>query len=298
MMKNKHLDFFIKILCEIGCASFYALFFKIIVEGRGFLAMGVSGIAVIISRIIGIKLADQSIVSIIYMICYILINIPIIIFGYKKISKKFVLLTLIYVVTFSVVVALIPASFSTTLGFNELDDLTSAVIIGLISGLSCAGALFFGGCAGGLDIISTYLNVKKGKSIGVYNFIFNAIVLTIGLAAFKNVPSIVYTLVYAFFSSLILDKYYNRNKKVMLEIITTKKDEVCSYLMERFHHGCTIIDAKGAYTNDDKKVIHTVISTFQLKSVTRAIKQIDEKSFIIDIEVFKLNGEFYMPPIK
>ena len=100
-----------------------------------------------------------------------------------------------------------------------IDNATSAVLIGLISGVSCAIAFTMGGCAGGLDIVSAYLNVKKGKSIGIYNLLFNAIVLFIGLIAFKDVASIVYTLIYAFVSSVVLDRYYNRNKKVLLEII-------------------------------------------------------------------------------
>ena len=297
MLKNKHFKFIIRSIAMLIAAVVYAFFFKVIVEGRGFLAMGASGVAVIASRLLGTYANSENLVSVFYMILYMIINVPIIIFGFKTISKKFILLTLIYVVSFSVTVALVPENLGEILGFTLIDNATSAVLIGLISGVSCAISFMLGGCAGGVDIISAYLNIKKGKSIGIYNLIFNAIVLFIGLLVFKDVASIIYTLIYAFVSSVVLDKYYNRNRKVMLEIITNKKDEVCTYLMHNYHHGCTVLPAKGAYTNEDKYAIHTVISSFQLRSVSKSIKKIDEKSFIINLDVNHVVGEFYMPPI-
>ena len=298
MVKNKKVNFALRILLVIACASLYAFFFKVIVEGKGFLAMGASGIAVIISRAIGMAMDNSQIVSLLYMIFNLIINIPLFVFGYKKISKKFILFSMIFVVTYSLVVGFVPSSLGESLGFSVLDEITSAVLIGIVSGFCCAGTLFAGGCAGGLDIVSTYLNVKKGRGVGVYRFIFNAIVLAIGLIIFKDIPSIIYTLVYAFFSSMIMDRYYNRNKKILLEIVTTKKDEVCKYLLDNSHHGCTIMSAIGAYTHEDKNVIHTVISWFQLRSMTKAIREIDNSCFIINLNVYNVNGVFYIPPIK
>lgn len=298
MNKSKIFKYILKVLVVMLCASLNAFFFKIIVEGKGFLAMGVSGIAVIISRLIGTAINDANVVSIIYMILYLALNIPLFTFGYKKISKNFIFLTMIFVVTYSLVVGFIPASWASNIGFDGLDELTSAMLIGIVSGFSCAGALFMGGCAGGTGILSMYLNVKKGKGIGTYNFIFNSIIILLGLMVFKDVVSIVYTLVYAFVSSIVLDRYYNRNKKILLEIVTTKKDEVCKYLLENSHHGCTVFNAMGAYTNEERQVIHTAISWFQLKGMTKAIKSIDNHCFIINLNVYNVNGDFYMPPLK
>lgn len=297
MSKNKYFKFINKAIIMFLSAAVYAFFFKVIVEGRGFLAMGASGAAVIASRALGVAINKEALISLFYMIFYLIINIPIIIFGYHRISKKFIWLTLIYVITFSVTVAIVPEDLGAMLGFNLIDNATSAVLIGLISGVSCAIAFLVGGCAGGLDIVSAYLNVKKGKSVGNYNLVFNALVLFIGMCVFRDVASIVYTLIYAFVSSVVLDKYYNRNKKVLLEIITSKKDEVCSYLMDNSHHGCTIISAMGAYSKEEKHVIHTVISSFQLRHITKAIKRIDDKSFVINLNVDNVQGAFYMPPI-
>lgn len=298
MDKKKIMRLILKISLITICACAYAFFFKVIVEGRGFLSMGASGFAVILSRVIGNAIKQPELISIIYMVINIAINVPLFIFAYTKLSKRFTIYTMIFVIIYSLVVGFVPQELGATLGFNELDDLTSAMLIGLISGFSCAGTMVVGGSAGGLDIVSTYLNVKKGKGIGTYKFIFNGVVIALGLITFRDVSSIVYTLVYAFVSSTILDRYYNRNKKILLEIVTNKKDEICKYLLEHSHHGCTVFDAKGAYTDEQKNVIHTVISWSQLKPMTKAIREIDSKCFIINLNVYNVNGAFYLPPIK
>lgn len=298
MIKNKTINFIMRILLVMACACISAFFFKVIIEGRGLLSMGASGFSVIVARIFSNYFGDEALFSVVYMVFYLLIHIPLFILGYKKISKKFIFLTMSYVVTFSVIVGFIPSSLGQVLGFNLIDDLTSAMLMGLISGSAGVATLFAGGCVGGVDIVSTYLNVKKGKGIGVYNLIFNACVIFVGLMVFKDIPAIIYTLVYAFVSSIVLDRYYNRNKKILLEIVTTKKEEVCKYVLDNAHHGCTSFNAIGAYTNEEKTVIHTVISWFQLKSMTKGIKKIDEKAFIIDLNVYNVKGDFYMPPIK
>ena len=205
---------------------------------------------------------------------------------------------MIFVVTYSLVVGFLPEQLSYDTGFYKLDELTSAILIGIVSGFCCAGALLMGGSAGGTDILSMYLNVKQGRGIGKYNLIFNTIIIVFGFFVFKDVVSIVYTLVYAFVSSIVLDRYFNRNKKILLEIVTTKKDEICTYLLKNSHHGCTVINAMGAYTNEEKQVIHTVISWFQLKSMSKAIKEIDKNCFIINLNVYNVNGAFYMSPLK
>lgn len=298
-MNKKQLSHeIVRILIIILCASFYAFFFKVIVEGRGFLSMGASGLALIIARLIGIAINRADLSAVLYMIINIVINIPIFLFGYNKISKKLILYSMIFVLVYSIVVGFVPENMGIILGFNQVDDLTGAILIGLISGISCAGTMMSGGSSGGFDIISTYLNVKRGRGIGTYKLIFNILILSIGLCVFKDVPAIIYTLVYAFVSSIILDRFYNRNKKILLEIVTTKEDEVCKYLLDNAHHGCTIFKAMGAYTKSDKTVIHTVISWFQLKDMLKAIRNIDDKCFIINSNVYNVDGEFYLPPIK
>lgn len=296
-MKEKEIPIYTRLLVTIIVAFIYGIFFKAIVESHSFYAMGTSGIAVISSRLL-YKVMPSLSTSMLYMIIYLTLNIPLFLFAYKKISKRFVTTTLAFTLSFSLTIGLMPLSFINKLGLQSLDPLTSAILIGIVGGFCCAMSFRMGGSAGGLDIIATYLNVKKGKSIGTYILVMNTTILFLGLIIDNNVSILVYTLFYSFFCSLVLDKYYNRNKKVLLEIITSEQEKICNKLMEIGHHGCTVMKASGAYTHMDKFVIHTAISAFQEKKIRNLIKEIDDKSFVISFIIESVDGKFYMPPIK
>jgi uncharacterized membrane-anchored protein YitT (DUF2179 family) len=51
--------------------------------------------------------------------------------------------------------------------------------------------------------------------------------------------------------------------------------------MNQLHHGVTITDAIGAYTQSPKGMIHTVCRRYEAIKLRAAIKQIDENAFIV-----------------
>ena len=106
-----------------------------------------------------------------------------------------------------------------------------------------------------------------------------------------------YTLIYFFTSSLVIDHISTRNKKVQLQIVTSEP-RVAKMLIQQFPHGCTIVDAKGAFYNSDKKIIFTVISSFELKKATQIIYKIDPHAFVTVNNAFKVYGKFFLKPIQ
>ena len=68
--------------------------------------------------------------------------------------------------------------------------------------------------------------------------------------------------------------------------------------MKESHHGCTIIDAIGAYSKKEKKLLRIVVASNQLKRICDIVKKIDAKSFATLIEIKQVNGRFYIPPMK
>ena len=88
-----------------------------------------------------------------------------------------------------------------------------------------------------------------------------------------------------------------RNKKVQLQIVTSEP-RVAKMLIQQFPHGCTIVDAKGAFYNSDKKIIFTVISSFELKKATQIIYKIDPHAFVTVNNAFRVYGKFFLKPIQ
>lgn len=297
-MEKKEIKKIIKrVFFVIICALLYSAAIKLIVQPNKFLAGGVSGITVLVSRALALSIKKETMESILYSIFYAVFNLPIFIFGFKKIGKKFILFSIGNVALVSILVSIIPSSLYEILQLNTLDLLTSSIIAGLLTGMSCALAYANNFSNGGTDIIAMYLSRNKGKGIGTCNFIMNASILVVGGIVFKDFDTLVYTVIYFFINSLVVNNLYIGQKKVLLEIVTTKAEELSNEIMKVSHHGCTIIDVIGAYSKTNKKMLRAVVYSNQTRLIGDIVKGIDPDSFTTIMEVKRVNGNFYLPPL-
>ncbi len=298
MKKENVKELATKLIMILISSFIFAIGIKLIVQPNKFLSGGVSGVTILLSRYISILTDKENLESLLYSILYIIFNIPILIFGYKKVGKQFILYSIVNIVTFSLFVSLIPQSWYYTFQLDEIDLLTSAILVGLLTGVSAVISLRNGFSLGGTDIISMYLSRVKGKGIGSYNFIMNCFILVAGGILFKDFPSLIYTIIYFFTNSLVINNLYIGHKKILIEIVTSKADDLIDRLMKETHHGCTIIDAVGAYSKKEKKILRLVVNSNQTRRICEIIKKIDKNSFTMLLDVKKVAGKFYIPPIK
>ncbi len=61
--------------------------------------------------------------------------------------------------------------------------------------------------------------------------------------------------------------------------------------MKNLDRGATLYTAKGAYTNEEKEIITTVLGKKQFIKLKNYIKEIDKKAFIITYNVHETLGE-------
>lgn len=298
-MKRENILGIIKQVCYVILAAFVsALSVKLIVQPNKFLSGGVSGLTILISRYVSLKMNDVELESILYSVLYVVFNIPIFIFGFRKLGKQFVGYSLINVLTFSIFVSMIPSKWYTTFQLNSIDLLTSAIMAGMLSGVASVICFMNGFSQGGTDIISMYLSRTKGKGIGSYSLAINVFILLVGGIIFKDFDSLIYTVIYFFVSSLVVNNLYVSHKKTLVEIITKKSDLLTERLMRESHHGCTIIDVVGAYSKEEKKLLRLVVSSNQTRRICEIVREIDKDSFTTLLNVNQVNGKFYIPPLK
>ena len=240
---------------------------------------------------------------------YVLINAPIFIIAYKKVGRKFGFFTIINVILYFVIVNIMPSSFtnmfysSNSLEFAH-DLLARALFAGICTGLSTTVAFKFEHSAGGIDVISVYVNSKRGNlSIGKITMLINAFIIIIytllsivnSKGDLSSTTMALYSLVYFFTSSTIVDTLSSRDKKSQLQIITNNKN-LPDVLINYFPHSCTIVDGKGAYTKQEKLVVYTVISIFEVRKAIKIIQEIDPNAFITITKVNQVVGRFFIQP--
>ncbi|MGN1314284.1 MAG: YitT family protein [Lachnospiraceae bacterium] len=223
-------------------------------------------------------------------IIYYLINIPIFFLSFNKIGKRFFIKTLCCVTWITLTMSLIPIpSRPILLG----DTLGNSIIGGLIAGLGVGIMLKMGSSGGGMDIIGMLLiKVRKNFSVGKVNLFVNIILYAICLLLF-DVPTVIYSLIYASVYSLAMDKAHDQNINVEVTIITKKDCQPLSNaVFHHLHRGITLWNSTGAYTKEESKVLYILLSKYEVRQLRQLVKEFDPEAFMVVNEGVKVNGNY------
>ena len=275
---------------------------------------GVSGVAQIIALSIEMSTGVALGANIIQAIGYTALNIPLLIFSFFKLGKRFSIITLVNVLLSSLFITLFSraevgrmvAQFEFADGVKPLEPVIVRVIFaGICTGISSAIAFYYGVSCGGIDIVSCYIGARKSTQIGKYGVIINAfIVVTYALLkGFQTLNfvyalySIIFSIIYLMEAGLIIDAINLRNKKMQVQIITSKV-HMPEIIIANFPHSATLIDGKGAYSGQNKTIIWMAVSSNEVKKVVNVAKKVDEHVFIAVTSLKQVYGNFFIKPLE
>lgn len=221
-------------------------------------------------------------------------NVPLFLIGWRGVSKRFAVLSLLAVIIQTVTMALF--ELLQDYGFNPLqelqsDKLTLAILGGLVLGLGNGICLKSGASTGGMDIINQFLSFKKKTSFTKISFSIDfCIIVTGGLVG--DIKVAIYTIVRLICSILVMDKVYTIYKYVKLSIVTEEKNRMRDALVNKFVHGLTIYAATGGYSNTPKYVFETVILTYEIADYRDIVHQIDPNCFVTYTAIKSIDGHY------
>lgn len=141
---------------------------------------------------------------------------------------------------------------------------------GVIYGIGAAMMYRVGGSSGGTDIIGAIINKHYSISIGTTGFMFNIILMFIGVFYF-GLEAVLYTLL-AFF---VMFKTCNAftdgfDYKKNIIIISEHYEEIGNGIIEVIGRGVTYLYAEGAYTHQQRKVLLVVAKLTQVAKSNRS----------------------------
>ena len=278
--------------------------------GPAMVSGGSSGAAQVIKLIIFsiFKNLDTKNERIILSSLYLLINIPLLILAFKGVGLRFAIFTLLNVGCVFLFTNTLKGDIFTKIALYVHTNggmLTRALFAGLCTGLSSGIAYKIDTSAGGFDIISFYISAKRQTLAGKYGMIINGTII----ASFALVSGItskdfataiggaLFSFVYLLTVMLVIDAINIRNKKAKLEIATGNR-ELPQLLIANIPHGATLIEAKGAYTENERLIIEMVVSTTEIKRAIQVIRTLDPNAFVTVTSLSGVYGNFHMRPIK
>lgn len=266
-------------------ACLMAFNLKSFVQTGGLFPGGFSGLTVLMQRIAELMFDIQ----IPYSFIYLPLNLVPAFIGLKFISVRFTLYSF-YVVALSGVLTDIFPSFTIT-----YDTLLIAIFGGLLNGIAISTCLMFEASGGGTDFISIYFSEKKG--IDAWNYIFASnVVILVTAGILFGFDKALYSIIYQFTSTQVIQMIFKRYQKDTLLIITSVPEAVYGKIREITKHDATLIEGIGCYEGAQRHILYSVIGREQVDVVISAIKKIDPKAFINVINTDQVNGRFYKKP--
>ena len=242
---------------------------------------GLTGIAMIFYQYWGWKIG----------IATIIMNIPLIIWAYKVLGKKFLLRTFktmaIGTVMMDFVAPLIPRIEISNLLLN-------AMITGVFTGLGYALVYMRNSSTGGADFIMMIIKAKQPHmSLGRIFFIVDVFIIVIDTIAYAHsFEMLCYGFVISYIGSLVVDKIMiSADSGMMCMIVTNKAEAIADAIDKAVERGTTIFTAKGGYRGDERQVLMCACSDKQMFQVNRVAKKIDVDAFIVIMESKAVYGE-------
>ncbi len=288
MRKKKVYDDLFRGIIVIFSSTIYSLAVVWFLEPANLISIGLTGLGQILNR------AFATInVNIPIGVFTLVANIPLCIYGAKKVSPRFVIFTMISVAV---------QSFWTMgwdwifvdFGINPNDKFFLGVIAGLICGCGIGLALRYGTSTGGVDIIAQALALKKNISIGMFSMIVNIILAIIaGGVIEKSWDITLYTFIYIIINNLVVDKIHTAYNYLRIDVISNKAEEVSQALLEGIQRGCTLAEVKGAYTHEEKYDIFMIISSYELQKAAEIIRATDPTAFMTVSPIKRIFGKFF-----
>ena len=223
-------------------------------------------------------------------VIYYLINAPILLLSMKPIGRRFFVKTVMCVTIVTVLLSVIPIPAQPIL---PDDTLACCVIGGIICGLGMGLALKCGGSLGGTDIVGMMLiKWRRDFRVGRVNMIVNVVLYGICLFLF-NVPTVIYSLIYAFVSGFAIDKVHAQTINVEVRVITKKKDEELEKeIFTELDRGVTKWEAVGAYTEEPVHVLYILASKYELSQLKNIVYKHDPHAFVVIDEGVSVVGNY------
>lgn len=220
----------------------------------------------------------------------IILNVPILLIGWKFLGRNTFLYTIIG--TFSVSVFL---SIFQQIPFEihlKDDMLLAALFAGVFIGIGLGIVFRYGGTTGGVDIIARIVHKYIGWSMGKTMFMFDFIVIATSIFTILELSQGMYTLVAVYVGARVIDfiqegAYSARGAT----IISSKSDNIAQRIMTEMERGVTILDGRGSYTGEKRDVLYCVIGRNEIVKLKNIINEIDPHAFVAVGTVHDVVGE-------
>ncbi|RAJ13420.1 YitT family protein [Olleya aquimaris] len=220
----------------------------------------------------------------------IILNIPFVILGYKKIGKNFAVHSLLSLLFLGIIISFLPVPTVTN------DHFLTAVFGGVFVGLGIGFVIRGGGVIDGLEVLADYTYKEFGFSTSEIIIAINTIVFLI-IAFFLGLEKAMYSIL-TFFTAVKVSDYVvdGFEKMISLSIISPNPEQIKSLIVNDFNKAITVYKGErgnlpGSYgIKHDCDIIVTVVTRLEAHKIKKTIKALDPKAFMYVQNIKEVGG--------
>lgn len=260
----------------LGGTLLYALGMNLFVVPAGLYTGGIMGLSQLLRTFLLQATGWTPKIDIAGFINYA-INLPMLLLAWKKLDHRVVLKTLLSVTGTTLFLSLVPRA-----DILSGDQLARCLIGGMLCGSGIGLLLWMGGTSGGMDLLGMML-IKSGShtSIGHVNLCWNLALYAICAAAF-SLSTAIYSILFSFVSTTVMDKLHMQNINVEVTVVTkVLSPEMEQEILVDLHRGITRINGVGEYTGEQVYVFYILASKYEIGHLRAIISKYDPHAFIV-----------------
>lgn len=271
----------------VALAALNALNYTLFVFPNQFAPSGLNGLCTMFQYVTGWNMGYLN----------LLLNLPLAVAVYFKVSRSLALRSMTYVLAFSLALVLLERvdlsafAYATENGTSTiLGPLTGGIITGFVYGLLLKAGTY----AGGTDYVASLIH-KNRPEVNFFYTVFglNVVVACMSYFVYGNkIEPVLLCIFYSFTSSTIIDRMNKSGRSaVRFEIITDRPEELSRRIIDELHHSATLLPGKGIYKAKETAMLVCVVNKTQTAALSAIIRSMPG-TFAVCSQVTEVLGNF------
>ena len=237
---------------------------------------GLTGVATILNYLAGWPVGITALV----------LNIPLFLIGYRTMGKVFAFRSLVATALFTILIDILPLK-----PVSE-DPLLGTLFGGVVLGIGLGLILRGGATTGGSDMIARMVHRRFSFiTVGMFLFALDFLVV-LAAAIFIGGTQALYAMIDIYVCGRVIDAVmvgFGGNKACF--VMTDAWQKITGRVLNEIERGCTLLEAKGAYSGTSRPVVMCVMSRQEMTTLKRIVQEEDEKAFMFITEAHEALGE-------
>ena len=244
---------------------------------------GVSGMAVVICRFLPFTASQIN----------LFINLLLLLVGFAVLGRNFGVKTAYVTVLSSVLLNIFEKLFP--MAHPLTDEIMLELCFAIILPALAAALLFFENASGGgTDIFAMIIKKYSTMNISTALLVTDLIVVILAFLIFDTLTGLC-SVLGLMAKTLLIDKTIERMKlNKFFTIISNNPQPICDFITKDLNHSATLYDAVGAYSDQQRTVILTVVDVKQAVYLQRFIHDTEPTAFIAITKSSEIIGKGFM----